>query len=82
MAMISTFYGVEYTVRDFIDLGKQMLLQERAFNRRAGISDAADRLPEWLRRELLPPNDVFFDVPQEEIDELFDFSKTSEFIEL
>lgn len=82
MAMISTFYGVEYTVRDFIDLGKQMLLQERAFNRRAGISDAADRLPEWLRRELLPPNDVVFDVPQEEMDELFDFSKTNEFIEL
>lgn len=82
IAMISTFYGVEYTVRDFIDLGKQMLLQERAFNRRAGISDAADRLPEWLRKELLPPHNVVFDVPQEEIDELFDFSKTTEFMEL
>ncbi|MBN1319831.1 MAG: aldehyde ferredoxin oxidoreductase [Thermoleophilia bacterium] len=82
MAMISTLYGVEYTVREFIDLGKTMLLEERAFNRRAGISDAADRLPEWLRKEPLPPTNEVFDVPQEEIDELFDFSKTTEFIEL
>jgi len=82
MAMISTFYGVDYTVHDFIALGKQMLLQERQFNKRAGISDAADRLPEWLRKEPLPPNNVVFDVPQEEIDELFDFSKTKEFMEI
>ncbi len=81
MDMISTLYGVEYTVHEFIALGKEMLLQERGFNKRAGISEAADRLPEWLRREPLPPNDVVFDVPQEEIDELFDFSKTTEFIE-
>lgn len=81
MAMISTLYGVDYSVRDFITLGKKMLLEERQFNKRAGISDAADRLPEWLRREPLPPTNEVFDVPQEEIDDFFDFSKTIEFIE-
>jgi aldehyde:ferredoxin oxidoreductase len=81
MTMISTLYGVDYSVRDFIDLGKKMLLEERQFNRRAGISDAADRLPEWLRREPLPPTNEVFDVPQDEIDDFFDFSKTTEFIE-
>ncbi|MBN1321909.1 MAG: aldehyde ferredoxin oxidoreductase [Thermoleophilia bacterium] len=81
LGMISTLYGIEYTKDDFVALGKRMLQQEREFNKRAGISEAADRLPEWLRREPLPPNDVVFDVPQEELDEFFDFSKTTEFIE-
>jgi aldehyde:ferredoxin oxidoreductase len=81
IAMISTLYGLDYSVDEFIALGKTMLTQERQFNKRAGISEAADRLPEWMRTEPLPPNDVVFDVPQEEIDELFDFSKTTEFIE-
>ena len=81
LAMVSTLYGIDYTAADMIALGKEMLTQEREFNKRAGISDTADRLPEWLRREPLPPNNVVFDVPQEEIDEFFDFSKTTEFME-
>ena len=80
--MISALYGVDFSVADFVALGKAMLLQERDFNRRAGISQAADRLPDWMRTETLSPTNEVFDVPQEEIDEFFDFSKTTEFIEL
>ncbi|MCX8032552.1 MAG: aldehyde ferredoxin oxidoreductase [Thermoleophilia bacterium] len=78
--MIATLYGVDFTTRDLIELGKKMLLQEREFNRRAGISDVADRLPEWMRKEPLPPTNEVFDVPQEEIDQFFDFSQTKEFM--
>lgn len=77
--MISTLYGIEYSQSDFVELGKEMLRQEREFNRRAGISDASDGVPEWMRKEPLPPHNEVYDVPQEEIDELFDFSKTVEF---
>ncbi len=82
MPMISTLYGVDFSIADFVALGKSMLLQERDFNRRAGIGESADRLPDWMRTETLSPTNEVFDVPQEEIDEFFDFSKTTEFIEL
>ena len=46
---------------------------EREFNRRAGFTKADDRLPEWMTREPLPPHNTVFDVPEEDLDSLFDF---------
>jgi len=40
---------------------------------KAGIGPGADALPEWMRFEPLPPKNSVFDVPQEEIDEFFNF---------
>jgi aldehyde:ferredoxin oxidoreductase len=60
--------------RDFLQvLGRQTLKLEREFNRRAGFTPAHDRLPEWMRREPLPPHNAVFDVPDEELDGLFDW---------
>jgi len=73
MPMINAFYGVNLTVADFMEMGKEMLHQERAFNIKAGIGPVADRLPDWMRTEPLPPTNAVFDVSQEEIDELFNF---------
>jgi aldehyde:ferredoxin oxidoreductase len=50
-----------------------MLRQERAFNLKAGIGPGADRLPEWMKNEPLAPTNAVFDVPDKEIDELFNF---------
>jgi len=72
-AMVAALYGVEWTADDFRDLGKEMLRQERAFNLKAGIGPEADRLPDWMRRDPLSPTNAVFDVPQEEIDRLFNF---------
>lgn len=80
-ASIAALYGIDFSSDDFIALGKRMLLQEKDFNRRAGISDAADSLPEWMKNEPLPPHQVVFDVPQTEIDEFFDLSKATGFVE-
>jgi aldehyde:ferredoxin oxidoreductase len=52
-------------------LGKETLRLEREFNRRAGFTSAHDRLPEWMTREALPPFDVVFDVPTDELDGIF-----------
>jgi aldehyde:ferredoxin oxidoreductase len=52
-------------------LGKETIRLEREFNRRAGFTKAHDRMPEWMTREALPPYDVVFDVPQEEMDDIF-----------
>ncbi len=54
-------------------MGREVLRTERAFNRGAGFTAADDRLPEFFRREKLPPFDLVFDVPQEEMERLFDF---------
>jgi hypothetical protein len=37
----------------------------------AGTS--ADKLPDWMRTEPLPPVNAIFDVPEDEIDEFFNF---------
>jgi aldehyde:ferredoxin oxidoreductase len=71
--MIAALYGVEWTPADFEEMGKEMLRQERAFNIKAGIAPEADGLPDWMRKEPLPPTNAVFDVPQEEINELFNF---------
>lgn len=54
------------------ELGREAILMEREFNRRAGFTEADDRLPEWMTREKLPPVDAVFDVPPEEMDKIFD----------
>jgi len=54
------------------ELGRETILMEREFNRRAGFTSADDRIPEWMTREALPPTGAMFDVPDEELDAIFD----------
>jgi aldehyde:ferredoxin oxidoreductase len=54
-------------------LGRETIQLEREFNTRAGFTRADDRLPEWMTREPLPPHNTVFDVPDEELDQVFDW---------
>ncbi len=54
------------------ELGRETLRLERAFNKAAGFTAADDRLPEWLTVEPLPPTNAVFDVPEEDLDGVFD----------
>ncbi len=54
-------------------LGRETLTLEREFNRRAGFTAKDDRMPEWMTREPLPPTNAVFDVPDEELDGLFNW---------
>ncbi|KYK33263.1 MAG: aldehyde ferredoxin oxidoreductase [Theionarchaea archaeon] len=65
--------GTSYTVDDVADIGKQILKTERTFNETAGFTAKDDRLPEFMREEKLPPHNEVFDVPDEELDEVFNF---------
>jgi aldehyde:ferredoxin oxidoreductase len=53
-------------------LGKETIKLELEFNRRAGFTKADDRIPEWMTREPLPPHNTVFDVPEEELDSIFE----------
>ena len=72
-SMVAALYDIEWSAAEFEELGKEMLRQERAFNLKAGIGPESDRLPDWMLTEPLPPTGAVFDVPQEEIDQLFNF---------
>jgi len=54
-------------------LGRETLILEREFNLGAGFGKEDDRLPEWMTREELPPHKAVFDVPDEELDKVFDW---------
>ena len=54
-------------------MGKQVLRDERHFNKQAGIAEGSDDVPDFFRTEKLPPHEVVFDVPKEELNKVFDF---------
>ena len=60
-------------MEDYLEMGKEALRLERAFNAKAGFSKADDRLPDWMTKEPLGPTNEVFDVPVEDLDSVFNF---------
>jgi aldehyde:ferredoxin oxidoreductase len=54
-------------------LGRETLSLEREFNRLAGFTREDDRLPEWMTREPVAPHNAVFDVPDADLDGLFNW---------
>lgn len=73
--MLAGLYGRPFTADDFLALGRKTLAGERKFNTAAGFTAAADRLPGFFKTEKLAPHDATFDVPDEELDKVYDFVK-------
>ena len=71
--MLNAKYGLSFTGDDIGALGQRVLKMERDFNDRAGFTAADDRLPEFFKLEKLPPHNEVFDVPDEELDTVFNF---------
>jgi len=70
--MINARYGLSLTANDVSELGKYVLKTERAFNQAAGFTNAHDRLPEFFD-EALPPHNIGWNFPGEEIDGFWNF---------
>jgi aldehyde:ferredoxin oxidoreductase len=70
---INAMYGLSMTAADVVALGQKILKMEREFNAKAGFTKAHDRLPRYFTREPLSPHNVIFDVPEEELDSVFNF---------
>ena len=71
--MINAFYGLKLTADDMMDLGKKVLKNEIDFNIRAGFTAKHDRLPEFFKKEPLPPHNVTFEVKDEELDQVLNW---------
>ncbi|MBI5443497.1 MAG: aldehyde ferredoxin oxidoreductase [Deltaproteobacteria bacterium] len=54
-----------------IQLGRQAVLTEREFNRRAGFTPADDRLPRFFYEEALQPGGGVWDVADADVDQVF-----------
>ena len=71
--MINARFGIAITGDDVVNLGKTILKLERAFNIKAGLTSADDRMPECMKYEVLPPHNTTWDFTNEEIDEFWNF---------
>lgn len=63
--------GTNWTTADVGTYGAAVLKKERAFNEAAGIGKEADRVPEFMKTEALPPHNQVFDVSDEALDSVF-----------
>jgi aldehyde:ferredoxin oxidoreductase len=71
--LLNARYGWEVNSDILQQLGRETIKLEREFNCRAGFTSADDRLPEFMVIEPLPPFNAVFDVPEDELDAIFDW---------
>ena len=71
--LINAFSGQSFTAEDLLEQGKAILKMERDFNFRAGFTEKDDRLPEYFKKEKLPPHNITFQVKDEDLDKVFNW---------
>lgn len=64
--------GTNWTMDDVGRIGKEILAKERAFNQAAGLDKEADRMPEFMKLETLPPHNVTWDIADETLDAVWE----------
>jgi aldehyde:ferredoxin oxidoreductase len=70
--MINGIYGWGWTTDDYDKFNRNVLRMEIEFNSKAGITKNDYRIPEYMREEPLPPHNVVFDVPDSDLDAVFE----------
>ena len=73
--MLETMNGVlgtNWAPDDMVKIGSGILKLEFDFNKRAGFSKEDSRPPEFMRYEALPPHNQVYDVPDTELDKIWD----------
>jgi aldehyde:ferredoxin oxidoreductase len=71
--LLGSFTGQKLTGDDVVGLGKSILKMEREFNQKAGFTKAMDRLPDYFKKEKLPPHNVTFMVSDSDLDQVFNW---------
>ena len=72
--LLNARYGTDIKADDVMNIGINTIKDELAFNHSAGWADVHNVLPEFMRMEKLPPHNEVFDIPQDEIDAIFNKS--------
>ena len=71
--VINGFSGASLTADDVTELGKSILKNEREFNAAAGFTKQDDRLPDYFKKEALPPHDITFQVTDADLDQVHSY---------
>ena len=69
--MLSAAYDVPVAPAYLAEIGRRVIDLEREFNRRAGLTQAADRLPDFFVTEPLAPHGERWDLPEAELDRMW-----------
>jgi aldehyde:ferredoxin oxidoreductase len=70
--MLNAAYDTDLEPGWVAEMGKEVIDIEREFNRRAGLGASSDRLPRFFSQEPLAPHGEVFDVPDEELDAIWE----------
>ena len=65
--LLNARYGWDWTYRDVRAMSDECLRAEHEFNRAAGIDETRCDIPEFMRKEALPPMNTTFDIPRDEM---------------
>jgi len=71
--LMAGVYGGEWDFNKVIDIGRQCVLREKAFNTAAGFTKEDDRLPEFFLTEKSPATGAVFDIKPIELDGVLDY---------
>lgn len=71
--IMAGLYGGEWDFNKILDIGRQCVLREKAFNTAAGFTAADDRLPAFFLTEKAPATGAVFDIKPLELDGVLDF---------
>lgn len=71
-AMFEARFGEPMSEAGVRHLALETIRTEVAFNRKAGLGPGTDRIPEWMREQPLAPHGATFDVPDEELDRIWE----------
>ncbi len=70
--MLNGIHGWGWTKEDADRAHRDVLRTELEFNRRAGFTSADYRIPEYMREEPLAPHNAVFDIPDADLDAVFE----------
>lgn len=66
--LLNAGYGLNLSQEDVPNLSRKTLRTEIKFNEKAGLTTASNRLSEFFSTEELPPFNLTFDIPQNELE--------------
>lgn len=71
--LMAGIYGGEWDLNKVLDIGRQTIIREKAFNTAAGLTKEDDRLPGFFLTEKSPATGAVFDIKPIELDGTLDF---------
>ncbi len=70
--LLNARYNESFSFEEILDIGKNTILTELEFNKKAGITSAQNDLPAFFREEELPPRGTRFDIDAKELAAFYD----------